>query len=253
MPRHLLDDKLVNKLAKKLRKEPESISKMVSATARKHALPAQGALVVLAQRNGIGTATFQRKLDAQTNSRIQTELTSSSLAPRQVGRKQQSGPRPRRGADEKAIWTGAIHALVQDPMLQERCGDLLRGRSSFDRVINQATQVLEHRTRQKFDPKSRLTGENLVGFAFKDEIAKSPLVVSGGDSDHQRGFTQILRGMVPAFRTLRIITSLIPLLGKTPCAFVGLLTFCCASSMDLRRRQERRKRRLGRSRHLTDC
>lgn len=45
-----------------------------------------------------------------------------------------------------------------------------------------------------------MTGEPLVNFAFKDEISKTILQVASGKADDQRGFTQILRGIVPAFR-----------------------------------------------------
>ena len=72
--------------------------------------------------------------------------------------------------------------------------------SNFDRAINQATQVLEDRIRTKAQPHKKLTGENLVGFAFNEELAKTVLQVASKDPDDQRGFTQILRGIVPAFR-----------------------------------------------------
>ena len=70
----------------------------------------------------------------------------------------------------------------------------------FDRAINQATLVLEDRIRHKAQPLKELVGENLVGFSFNEELAKTVLQVSRGDSDDQRGFTQILRGIVPTFR-----------------------------------------------------
>jgi uncharacterized protein (TIGR02391 family) len=73
-------------------------------------------------------------------------------------------------------------------------------RSNFDRAINQATQILEDRIRTKAAPPKKLTGENLVGFSFNEDLSKTVLRVESEDPDDQRGFTQILRGVVPAFR-----------------------------------------------------
>lgn len=60
--------------------------------------------------------------------------------------------------------------------------------------------MLEDRIRKKAKPPTLMTGEPLVNFAFKDEMSKTVLQVGSGQADDQRGFTQILRGIVPAFR-----------------------------------------------------
>ena len=49
-------------------------------------------------------------------------------------------------------------------------------------------------------PPTAMTGEPLVNFAFKEEMSKTLLQMGSGQADDQRGFTQILRGIVPAFR-----------------------------------------------------
>src|SRR5262249_27454720 len=95
----------------------------------------------------------------------------------------------------------AIEYLLEDAELQERCKDILLARKNFDRPINQATLVLEDRIRKKASPlPKKMVGENLVSFAFNEDISKSVLKVAGGDSDDQRGFTQMLKGVVPPFR-----------------------------------------------------
>jgi uncharacterized protein (TIGR02391 family) len=81
-----------------------------------------------------------------------------------------------------------------------RCKDLLTAASNHDRAINQATLILEDRIRKKANLPKRLTGESLVGSSFNEDPSKTLLLVEGGDADDQRGFTQILRGIVPAFR-----------------------------------------------------
>lgn len=71
--------------------------------------------------------------------------------------------------------------------------------SRFDRAVNQATQVLEDRIRQKAQPKRRLVGVALVNDAFKSDLSKTVLKASD-DPDEQDGFTNILRGTMLAFR-----------------------------------------------------
>ena len=94
----------------------------------------------------------------------------------------------------------AIEYLIQDIELLDRCQDILMASSNFDRPVNQATLVLEDRIRKKSQPPTQQTGENLVNFAFKEDLTKTILQIAGKDPDDQRGFTQILRGIVPAFR-----------------------------------------------------
>jgi uncharacterized protein (TIGR02391 family) len=93
-----------------------------------------------------------------------------------------------------------IDKLIQDQELLERCRDALMAASHFDRAINQATLVLEDRIRTKAQPAMRLVSDHLVGYSFNEDIAKTVLRVASNEPDDQRGFTQILRGIVPAFR-----------------------------------------------------
>ncbi len=39
-----------------------------------------------------------------------------------------------------------------------------------------------------------------MGYAFNEEINRTVLRVASNEAEDQRGFTQILRGIVPAFR-----------------------------------------------------
>ncbi|SHH62109.1 TIGR02391 family protein [Bradyrhizobium erythrophlei] len=90
--------------------------------------------------------------------------------------------------------------LIRDTVLLKRCEDILHASSSFDRPITVATQILEVRIRNKVGAPKELVGENLVCFAFNEELSKTKLRVASDDPGDQRGFTQILRGFVPAFR-----------------------------------------------------
>jgi predicted CopG family antitoxin len=63
MPRRLLDEKLLDKLAKKLSRTSLQIVKLVSARAARKGISSEAALILFAKENGIGAATVLRKLD----------------------------------------------------------------------------------------------------------------------------------------------------------------------------------------------
>jgi hypothetical protein len=136
---------------------------------------------------------------------------------------------PRTGISKKASLKLAIEYLIQDPILLSRCQDILMASSNFDRAINQATQILEDRIRTKAQPPQKLTGEKLVGYSFRR--------VASNDSDDQRGFTQILRGIVPAFRNLthhHIIDRVSREEAMRVCGFVDVLLRVVDNSVKVR-------------------
>lgn len=88
---------------------------------------------------------------------------------------------------------------LHDKELRDRCFDLLQASSKYDRVINQATQVLEDRIRVKAGLSEKLVGEDLVNKVFNADLSKTVLKISN-DPDEHKGFCDICRGMVGAFR-----------------------------------------------------
>jgi hypothetical protein len=70
---------------------------------------------------------------------------------------------------------------------------------NFDRVINQATQVLEDRIRKKAKIKKPLTGPSLVNAAIMADPDKSPIRIAGS-REEQEGIGHICRGLMLAFR-----------------------------------------------------
>ena len=60
--------------------------------------------------------------------------------------------------DSKIVEIGSLYNSISDTDLKSRCSDLLSATGNFDRVINQATQVLEDRIRVKSGADNRLTG-----------------------------------------------------------------------------------------------
>lgn len=196
-----LDAKLMAKLARKLDKRNlTAVNKVVSSYASRHRISSEAALVRLAQENGIGASIYLRSLDAHK----QAEVRYVSAEPHPVARYSKGKAKDRNGASgvpsQKAALRGIVQYLIQDSELRDRCADLLLAPRNFDRPINQATLILEDRIRQKAQPTTQLSGSDLVGFAFNEELTRTTLEVATRNQGDQRGFTQILRGIVPTFR-----------------------------------------------------
>jgi uncharacterized protein (TIGR02391 family) len=100
---------------------------------------------------------------------------------------------------DKIIELGSLYNSIKDEELRGRCGDLLTAPSHFDRVVNQATQVLEMRIRRKASLSNTDIGADLVNKAINPEPAKSIIQISDIKSE-QEGFANICRGIMQALR-----------------------------------------------------
>jgi len=198
----LLDKGLLQKVCKKLgKKDIRKINVMVSQKASNLGISPEAALILIAKGLGIGTASYQRKLDPYKKTEVR-ELLPSLL----VGRRIQ--PSPSKSASKQEVKIGLtkrdrlkliIEYLIQDEELKKRCQDILLAASRFDRPINQATLVLEDRIRVKTQPPQRLEGIKLVNYALKEDLNKTILKISD-NPDEQAGVVSILRGVMLAFR-----------------------------------------------------
>jgi uncharacterized protein (TIGR02391 family) len=203
MPRRILDPKIMAKIANKIgKKDITDINKMVYKKATKLGISSEAALILLAKEYDIGTSIYQQSLDAAKQAEVRDALPSI-FAPAQSaspGGKIKSGSRATPVLNKRASLKLTIEYLIEDQELRSRCQDILLAPANFDRPINQATLVLEDRIREKAKPTKKLVGENLVGYAFNEEISKTVLRVASNDPEDQRGFTQMLRGIFAAFR-----------------------------------------------------
>ncbi len=235
----ILDPKLLAKIAgKRGKKKITDINKIVSSRAARLGVSSEAALIILAKEHGIGTAAYQRGLDSAKQAEVRDALpTIFATAARRTGSTKGVTKRPTPGVSKRAQLKSAIEYLIQDSELRERCGDILLASSNFDRPVNQATLVLEDRIRKKSQPTQRLVGENLVGYAFNEELSKTVLRVASNDADDQRGFTQMLRGAVPAFRNKthhHIINNFSREEAMRVCGFIDTLLRVVDSSVKVR-------------------
>jgi hypothetical protein len=102
---------------------------------------------------------------------------------------------------ESVIKIGSIYNSIADEELKSRCSDILSSPGNFDRVINQATLVLEDRIRTKSKNKDGLVGVQLVNKVLNTDLSKSILKVSENADEHE-GICHICRGIMLSFRNL---------------------------------------------------
>lgn len=232
---NILDQKIMSKIAKKIgKKDIRSINVMVSQKASKLGISAEAALIVLAKEYGIGTATFQRQLNPSKQAEVRDSLPTI-FAP--VVRTSKNSKDVSKSTNKRALLKAAIEYLIQDDELRDRCGDILLSPSKFDRPINQATLVLEDRIRKKSQPTQRLVGENLVNYAFNEDLSRTVLQVASNDPDDQRGFTQMIRGTVSAFRNKthhHVVNSFSREEAMRVCGFIDVLLRVVDNSVKIR-------------------
>ena len=219
----------MEKIAKKIgKKNISAVNGIVCRKAAKLGISSEAALAILAREHGIGTSTYQRRLDSTKQAEVRDSLPALFVPGKggALGAKQKALGRAKPAISKRASLKFAIEYLIQDQELRERCQDILLASANFDRPVNQATLVLEDRIRKKAQPPGKLVGENLVGFAFNEDISKTVLRLASNDADDQRGFTQILRGIVPAFRNKthhHIINSFSREEAMRVCGFIDVL------------------------------
>lgn len=128
-------------------------------------------------------------------------------------------------ASNRIVEIGSVYNLIKDEELKSRCADLLSARDHFDRVINQATLVLEERLRVKLPDLKEFNGAVLVGKAMNKEPKNTRIKFSDENSE-QDGYVAIFRGIVLAFRNTshhRFMTDISREQALQICAFIDTL------------------------------
>lgn len=124
----------------------------------------------------------------------------------------------------EVVEIGSIYNSIRDEELKSRCSDILSAPGNFDRVINQATLVLEDRIRTKSKLRD-LQGVSLVNKAINSDLSKSVLQTSVDKEEHE-GIAHICRGIILSYRNPthhRIIENYSREDSVKFCAFVDLL------------------------------
>jgi hypothetical protein len=99
--------------------------------------------------------------------------------------------------ERKMVGIGNIIHIIKDTELKERCLDLLAAEKNFDRVIREATTILENRIRSKADPTLRQVGVDLVDTTLNPTRGK---LIIPGEPNEKEGYYQMFRGIMLSFR-----------------------------------------------------
>lgn len=193
MPQKRLNPALLKKMASKAGKAEKYLREQISRRAGRQGISSTAAQLVWAKELGIGIANALNKLPPDVREEVRSAGSGPS-APRTS-----NGKRPatqKRKAEP--ITPATIDTLLQDGQLRARCKDLLRAKKHFDRVIREATTVLDDRLKKKTGI-THMNPENLVGKALNPDPSKAVLEVSSDEAE-QEAFHSICKGIMRGFR-----------------------------------------------------
>lgn len=196
-PRTQLDPKLLQKIADRTGKSPKYVREQISKRAARQSIASEAAQVLWAKELGLGTAMALRNLPPHMQAQVRDSLPTAFVeTDRSEPRRKKVGAGRTRAANPLSL---AVEFLITDDELKSRCKDLLARRRHFDRVVREATTVLETRIKQLSETKQRMQPEALVNKIINPDPAKAVLVIST-DAGEQAGFHGICRGIMLAFR-----------------------------------------------------
>jgi uncharacterized protein (TIGR02391 family) len=195
MPQVRLNFALLDKMVKKSGKPRKYLGEQISKRAGRLGISSTAAQLVWAKGLGIGIANALGKATAD----VRAEVRSVGTAPAPAAARSIKGTMPAR-AKRKAepISAATIKRLLHDDQLHSRCKDLLQGKKHFDRVIREATTVLDDRLKTKTGI-TNLNPQDLIGKALSPDPAKAIIAVSAVRAE-QEGLHSICKGIMLTFR-----------------------------------------------------
>lgn len=193
-----LDQRLLGKIADKKTKELPYIRQQISKRANRLNVAPEAAQLIWAKELGLSIASTLQKLEPH----VQEQVRSVLNAPKDVPPKKMAptiSSDHRLGTRQQDVILTAADLLLTDEELKSRCVDLLRRKKHLDRVMREATVVLENRIRQLAGVVAPLKPEELVNVALNPDPTKA-ILLFGTEAYEQQGFHSVCRGIVLAFR-----------------------------------------------------
>lgn len=193
MPPKRVNARLLNRMSDKTGGKPvQYLREQISRRASRQGISSTAAQLIWAKQLGIGVASAL----AQATPEIRQEVRSLGTPPPDHIRV--SHPSSRNARKSAAISGRTIKALIHDQQLYGRCKDLFRAKRHFDRVIREATTLLDDRLKTKTGIQN-LSPENLVNKAINPEPSRAVIEVSSNGAE-QAGVHNICKGIMLAFR-----------------------------------------------------
>lgn len=195
MAEHRLDEPLLDKIATKKNKTKKYVREQISKRAGKSGVSSSAIQIVMAKELGIGVAHRLRRVSPETRHEVQ--YLSMEGAGGRTGSPRESKVAPSKQPSEP-ITAAAVRKLLRDDQLHGRCRDLLMAARHYDRVIREATTVLDDRLKKTIGIKN-LNPEALIGKVLNPNPDKAVIEISAERSE-QEGIHSICRGIMLAFR-----------------------------------------------------
>jgi uncharacterized protein (TIGR02391 family) len=188
-----LDPDLLTKMAIKTGKAKQYLREQISRRASRSTVSSLAAQLLWAKELGIGIALALNRADPSIRDEVRENRPTMSV------RVRQSPPSVGKSRKRKKLMiSAAIEFVLEDAELRGRCRDLLLAKKHYDRVVREATTVLDSRLKTSTGI-TRMNPTALVGRALSPNPAKAIIVVSS-DEDEQQGFFNICNGVMLAFR-----------------------------------------------------
>jgi len=189
-----LDPDLLAKMVAKTGNEKQYLREQISRKASCNSVSSLAAQLLWAKDLGLGITLALNRAEPGVREEVRSigSPTRTSLGAAPVRAK--SGVRKK----DLPIAGTAIDFLLEDPDLRGRCRDLLLAKKHYDRVVREATTVLDDRLKMTSGI-AHMNPAALVGKALNPDPAKAVIVVSA-EKDEQQGFFNICSGVMLAFR-----------------------------------------------------
>jgi len=188
-----LDPNLLGKMAAKTGKTKQYLREQISRRASRSAISSLAAQLLWAKDLGLGIAIALNHADTWIREEVRSHRAPAPT-PMKIPIKRVA----RTPLGKKPSVSAAVTLLIEDRELRDRCRDLLLAKRHYDRVVREATTVLDARLKN-------LTGiphmnpVALVGKALSPDPDKAIIVISS-EKDMQQGFHGICNGVMLAFR-----------------------------------------------------
>jgi uncharacterized protein Ymh len=196
----VLDQNLLKKLEKKTGLSKKSLRETISHRASKQSISPQTSQILLAKQHGIATGRVYSELPPHLQQEVR-EATSNggNAASRPTARGKSNGkPAPARGRKADPV-RDAVDHLLSDTQIRKRCGDILKGRGPYDRVVREATTILDARLKKVGGLTGYWKPVDVIGKVVNPDPDKTILRLSGEKAE-QEGFHSIFKGLTLAFR-----------------------------------------------------
>jgi len=194
MPQLRLSPPLLDKMVKKTGKSKQYLREQISRRAGKQGISSTAAQLVWAKELGIGIANQLSKVSADVRGEIRSAGQTQSVAPVRIDKSVVATVKRK----AEAITGATIRKLLHDDQLHARCKDLLLATKHFDRVIREATTVLDDRLKTRTGIKN-MNPENLVSKAINPDPSKAIIEISPERAE-QDGIHSVCKGIMLGFR-----------------------------------------------------